>query len=491
MPDTGVANVARATPDKLAIVARDLRWTFADLDRRANRVARAFARRGVTSGARVSIALRNRGEFFEAAIGAARCGAEVVPVSWRSKEDEMRFMIEDSSSAVVVAEADAPLRDERMLVLGSSYDQARDAEPPDPVTNDAAPVIFRYYTSGTTGRPKAVERANVDRAGYAQGVRAYVARFGVEGADNVHLACGPLYHTAPCAFANYALLLGQTVVLMERFDAAEALRVIEHERVTWSHMVPINFVRILGLDEVRADLSSIRRILHAAAPCPVEIKRRIMSLFPPGAVWEYYGMTEGLATIISAQEWEAKPGSVGRAAPGIELRVFDDDGRVCAPGETGTVYVSPTGGARFRYAGDDQKTAAAWRGDLFTVGDMGYLDADGYLFLTDRKQDLIITGGANVYPAEVEAVLFSHPGVADVAVVGEPDEEWGERVRAIVQPRGAVTEAELMEFCTQNLASYKCPRHIEIVAALPRDDNGKVRKREIRDRLWGGTPRRI
>lgn len=202
-------------------------------------------------------------------------------------------------------------------------------------------------------------------------------------------------------------------------------------------------------------------------------------------------MTEGLATIISAEEWRRKPGSVGRAAPGLELRILDEDGRELSPGEPGLVYVSPTGGVRFAYAGAPEKTEQAYRGDLFTVGDMGYLDEDGYLFLTDRKTDLIISGGANVYPAEVEAALYQHPAVADVAVVGVPDDEWGEAVKAVVQPRGPVSEDALIAFCRDHLAHYKCPRTVDFVEVLPRDENGKVRKRELRERYWAGRARRI
>jgi long-chain acyl-CoA synthetase len=259
-------------------------------------------------------------------------------------------------------------------------------------------------------------------------------------------------------------------------------------------MVPINFVRILQLGEAALTAfnpSSIKKILHAAAPCPPDVKRRIMEFFPLGVVWEYYGMTEGFATIISPEEWLKKPGSVGRAAPGVAVKILDDAGREMKPGETGLVYVAPANATRFAYAGAPEKTAEAWRGDLFTVGDMGYLDTDGYLFLTDRKQDMIITGGANVYPAEVEATLHGHPAVGDVAVIGVPDDEWGEVVKAIVEPRVPVTETELIQFCRDHLAHYKCPRTVDLVETLARDENGKVRKRELRERYWAGRPTRI
>lgn len=494
----GVAAVARADPGRIALVQGQDRRTYAELDARANNAARALARAGVGPGDALAVALRNRIAFFEATTAAARLGADVVPVSWRFKQDEMRYMIEDSCAKVTLCEEDAPVDGPQVWRPGAWEAAATEGDGAGlPGAPDPAPVVFRYYTSGTTGRPKAVERprpASPQR--WIEGILTYARAYGILDADDdgVHLVVGPLSHTAPCAMAHWALALGHAVVVMERFDAGECLSLIERERVTWTHMVPINFVRILALPEdvrERSDLSSVRRILHAAAPCPVEVKRRIMDVFPPGAVREYYGMTEGLATIVSAEEWLRKPGTVGRAAPGLEVRILDEEGCALQPGEVGLVYVSPVGGVKFSYAGAPEKTAQAWRGDLFTVGDMGYLDADGYLFLVDRKIDLIISGGANVYPAEVEAALYSHPAVADVAVIGVPDEEWGERVHAIVEPRAPVTSDEIIAFCRDRLAHFKCPRSVELIDAMPRDDNGKVRKRELRERHWAGRERKI
>jgi long-chain acyl-CoA synthetase len=216
-----------------------------------------------------------------------------------------------------------------------------------------------------------------------------------------------------------------------------------------------------------------------------------MEVFPPQTVWEYYGMTEGLATMISPKDWLERPGSVGRAAPNLEVHVLDAEGRELPPGEVGLVYVTPMGGVRFSYAGAPEKSEQMWQGELYTVGDMGYLDEDGYLFLTDRQQDLIISGGANIYPAEVEAVLFCHPAVADCAVIGIPDPEWGEQVKAIVEPRAEVTAEELIEFCRANLAHDKCPRSVDFVEKLPRDDSGKLGKRELREPYWAATSRNI
>jgi long-chain acyl-CoA synthetase len=315
---------------------------------------------------------------------------------------------------------------------------------------------------------------------------------GLEGPEEVHILVGPAYHTAPGTFAGRALHYGQTVVLMRHFDAEECLRLIEEHSVTWSHMVPINFVRILKLPETvraRYDLSSIRRILHAAAPCPIGVKREIMEVFPPGAVYEYYGATEGLATVCPADDWLAHPGTVGRAAPGIEVRILDEEGATVPPGEVGTVYFSTA--MRFSYADAPEKTEQAWKGDFFTAGDMGYLDEDGFLFLTDRKIDMIISGGANVYPAEVEGVLVMHPAVADVAVFGLPDPEWGERVHAVVELSSPLTGDKLMSYCRERLTHFKCPTSVEFIESLPRDPNGKIRKRLLRDKYWTGSDKSI
>ena len=496
--ELGVAAHARVRPEKAAIIAGNRHLSYAELDGRANQVARAFQRLGVVAGDRVVVALRNRIEFLESATAAARLGATVIPLSWRFKREEVRAIVEDADARLVVAETDAveTMAGLPALHLGGPYEAAVTAELETPADGslDPAPVFFRYYTSGTTGVPKAIRRPDPSREAYLATATSYPQLAGLTEPGEVHLACGPLYHTAPCAFANFALLLGHTVVLMEHFDAATCLRLIGEERVSWSHMVPINFIRILALpDDVRAryDLSSIKRILHAAAPCPVDVKRRIIDLFPADTVWEYYGMTEGLATIIPPDEWLAKPGSVGRAAPGIEMSILDEQGHEVSPGEVGLVYVSPMGGVRFEYGGAPDKTAQAWLGDRYTVGDMGYVDADGYLFLTDRKVDLIISGGANIYPAEVEAVLYRHPAVGDCAVIGIPDDEWGEAVLAVVEPRAHAGPDELIAFCRANLAHYKCPRLVELVEKLPRDESGKVRKRELRDPYWAGRERKI
>ncbi|MHB8511834.1 MAG: AMP-binding protein [Actinomycetota bacterium] len=488
MSNTGVAAAALASPEKIAIVAGSRRISYSELDRNSNRAARLLLSVGVQTGDVVALAIPNKPEFFEAATACARIGAFVVPIPWRSKQDEISYLVSDSKATVLIASANTELPAVSLptFVTPGTYETQRDAQDSTSVNDEPAAPAFRYYTSGTTGRPKAVVREGVpDPVRTAMTLTEF---WGVASEVDVHLVCGPLYHTAPCAYANYALTRGQTVVLLDHFDAEECLRSIEAEHVTWSHMVPINFIRILR-SGINTDTSSVRRIIHAAAPCPVEVKRKIMNVFPPNTVWEYYGMTEGFATVIPPEEWIHKPGSVGKPMPGVTLTVRSEDGSALPPREVGLVYVTPSNQRRFEYGGDQDKTDRAWLGDQFTVGDMGYLDEDGYLFLTDRKQDLIITGGANVYPAEVEATLYQHPFVQDVAVIGIPDDEFGERVHAIVE--GSVAPQELIDWCRKRLAHYKCPRSVEVVEKLPRDENGKVRKRELREPYWAGRATRI
>jgi long-chain acyl-CoA synthetase len=349
------------------------------------------------------------------------------------------------------------------------------------------------YTSGTTGRPKGIARPAPQPARRAP-PNPFAAFWGFRP-DDVHLMCGPMYHTAPSAYALMSLAEGGRVVIMARFDATECLRLIDAERVTTSQMVPANFVRILEADWASYDRSSVRMIQHAAAPCPVVVKRRIMDVFPSGTVWEYYGASEGMASVISPEEWLAKPGSVGRPFPGVTVRIVGASGEELAPGEIGAVYVSSFGPARFRYHNAPDKTERAWSGDHFTVGDLGWLDEDGYLFLADRRTDLILSGGVNIYPAEVESALVEEDDVVDAAVFGLPDERMGQLVHAVVELRpGAERDADALKArVAARLADFKLPRTIEFVDVLPREPNGKVKKMTLRDeriRAAGQDPAR-
>jgi long-chain acyl-CoA synthetase len=484
-----------------ALVQGDRTVSWRELDARGNQVARALRRRGVEPGDRVAVGLRNSIEFFELIVGGGRVGATVMPVSFRFKRDEVEYMIADAKAKLVVAEPENEAEFAGVkgtIFRGADYEAwvgAEDDAPLDDQVGDGL-AMLRYYTSGTTGRPKAVVRKDDPRGmetAMASGQAVMTARLGpVMQPGEVHLLAAVLYHTAPGAYASTALNVGHTIVIMDRFDPEEALRLIEEQRVTWTQMAPIHLVRIVGLpDEVqhRYDLSSMKRLLHAGAPCPVDVKWKALDLFPEGSIYEYYAATEGYATECTTEDWRRKPGTVGRPVAGIRILILDDDGNEVAPNEVGQVYID--NGMRFEYEGAPEKTADTWRGDAFSVGDMGYLDEDGFLFLTDRKTHMIISGGANIYPAEVENVLFSHPAVADVAVIGVPDDEFGEQVKAVVEARSPVTEAELLDFCRDRLSHYKCPKSVDFVAVMPRDPNGKIRKAQLRDPYWEGRTARI
>ena len=362
-----------------------------------------------------------------------------------------------------------------------------------------------FYTSGTTGRPKGVRKVAPETSPDAIELRTAIgltgpmppAPNGEWPADTVALVGGPCYHAAPLAAAIMGLDTGGLVVLMDRWTPEGFLDLVEEYRVTHATMVPTMFHRLLALpDDVRdaADVSSLQAVMHAGAPCPIDVKRRMIEWWGP-IITEAYSSTEGAGTTVTAEEWLRKPGTVGRPSPGVQITIVDEDGSECPPGKPGLVYLTQTLW-KFDYHNDADKTATNRRGDLFTVGDIGYLDDDGYLFLCDRQADIIISGGVNIYPAEVEAALLEHPSVADVTVVGAPNDEWGEEVRAVVQPEAGVAagpglEAELREFCLARLAHYKCPRAVDFVESLGRDPNGKLPKRAIRDRYWEGRARKI
>ena len=503
--DLGLWTIAAAEPARVALVDPDGREiSYGDLTAKANRYASGLRELGLGVGDSVVLLLPNGDDLVAAYFAAIQTGLYVVVVNWHLVGPEVAYILADSGAKaflaherfadVAVAAADevelpASARFSvgsvsgfrRVEELGAGLGDGR----PDNRTA-GSPML---YTSGTTGRPKGVKRP-LTGADPDQVPAASTWFFGVFGLqpfdDHVHLCGSPLYHTAVLNFVAISLQLGHTAVLMDRWDAEEMLRLIERHRVTHSHMVPTQFRRLLALpDDVRGkyDLSSLRVMIHGAAPCPLEVKRQMLEWWGP-VVTEYYAATEGGGTVISGEDWLRKPGSVGLPWPGSTIRILDDDGNEAPTGETGAVYMK-MGDSKFEYHRDKAKTEKARVGDLFTLGDVGHLDEDGYLFLHDRKADMIISGGVNIYPAEIEGELVMHPKVADVAVFGIPHEDWGEEIKAVVQPADGVAgspelTSELLAYAETRLARFKLPKSVDYLPELPRDPNGKLYKRKLR-----------
>ncbi len=486
--------------------------TYGELFARSQQVAGLLHDAGLRRGDGVALVLPNRPEFFEITWGCQLSGLYYSAVNTHFTAGEAACVIDDSDAKAVfvdvsMARLAAHLLDVDANVsvhmgVGGTLPGWRDYEDA-LVTAGNAPSMSdgseMLYSSGTTGRPKAVRRPlPVDGNGsWAQKVLEYAlsARYGMTD-ESVYLSPAPLYHAAGINYTMAVHRVGAAAILMPRFDAEDVLRIIEAYRVTHAQFVPTMFVRMLKLPETirdRYDLSSLRCVLHAAAPCPVDVKHRIMKWFGP-IVHEYYGGTEGFAgTTISPQEWLAHPGSVGK--PLQPVHVVAADGTELPAGKTGELFFD--GGPDFEYFKDPEKTASTsndrgWR----TLGDMGYVDEDGYLFLTDRSTFTIISGGVNIYPQEAENLLVMHPALVDAAVFGIPNEDFGEEVKAVVQVGPGVRPgpdlaAQLIEYCRAHLAGYKCPRSIDFDPELPRDPNGKLYKRRIRDRYWQGRTSRI
>jgi len=509
-----LSEIAKRTPEAPAVIMADgsAVTTFAELDRRSLQVARLLHGHGVGTRDRIAILMPNRPEYFEIAWGAQRLGTYWVPVNWHLTADEVGYIVADSGAQVLFASpetaeiaaaivANSPAV-RAAYVVGperpglASYARAIAAQSATPLDNETEGMTF-FYSSGTTGRPKGIRRSH-DFPSFGTGLALDHLMGLVFGfnSDAVYLCPAPLYHAAPIGWAMGTHRNGGAVVLMPRFDATECLRAIERHRVTHAQFVPTHFVRMLKLTQAERDafeLSSLKMVIHAAAPCPADVKRQMIDWLGPKLL-EYYAGSEGNGiTIISSEEWLEHPGSVGRAL-GSVVHIVGEDGEELPVGDDGFIYFE---GGAFEYHNDPVKTANAvndrgWS----TLGDIGHLDAEGYLYLADRRTDLIISGGVNIYPAEIEEALIMHPAVADVAVIGMPDLEMGQSVLAIVQLAAgdgagaaavsdatdrAALAAELLAHCRSRLASFKCPRSVEFVSEIPRLPTGKLLRRRLRE----------
>lgn len=516
MADLGFWAMAAEDPAHLALVEPDGREISAgELLARANRLVHGLRALGLEPGDAVATVLPNGAEFYEVYLACLQAGWYLVPINNHLVGPEIAYIIDNCeakaligherfASACTAAVDEISYDHKRRFAVGDIADFRPYAEliegQPDTLPDNRLAGTVMNYTSGTTGRPKGVRRrlpgVSPEEAGLGFGGILFL--FGIQPRDdNVHLVGSPLYHTAVLVFSGAALHLGHTVVIMDKWSAEGMLERIERHRVTHSHMVPTQFRRMLALPEEQRlsyDLSSMRHMIHAAAPCPIDVKHQMIAWWGP-VIDEYYAASEGGGTLVTSAEWLEKPGTVGKAWPISEVVILDDDRRPLPAGEIGTVYMA-TGTAEFEYHKDPDKTAENRYEKYFTVGDLGYLDGDGFLFLADRKIDMIIWGGTNIYPAEIEGILVSHPKIIDAAVFGIPDEEWGEVVKAVLEPVEDVEvtpelEEEIFAFARERLARYKVPASIDFVAELPRDPNGKLLKRKLRDPYWEGKQRHI
>ena len=501
---------AAKNPDKPAYIfaASGETVTYGDLEARSNQGAQLFRSLGLAVGDHIAIMMENHPAFFTLCWAAQRAGLYYTAISYRLQEEEVAYIVEDCEAKVFItthAQRDLAgrlagrLNVHRFMLDGTiegfgSWEDAVAAQPATPIADETEGADM-LYSSGTTGRPKGIKvPLSGEPLGSAGGLLGLTQALYQMDENVRYLSPAPLYHSAPLRYNMAVMRHGGTSVIMERFDPEEALALIEKHQLTHGQFVPTMFVRMLKLpeaDRLRYDVSSLKVAIHAAAPCPVPVKQAMMDWWGP-VIHEYYAGTEGNGFCAAGpQEWLAHPGTVGRPLLGA-VHICDDDGRELPPGETGTIYFSD--GGTFEYHNDPDKTAdsqhPSQRG-WTTLGDMGYVDEDGFLFLTDRKTFMIISGGVNIYPQEVENLLVTHEKVADVAVFGVPNEEFGEEVKAVVQPismdlAGPELAEELIAFCRAHLAHLKCPRSVDFEAELPRHPTGKLYKRLLRDRYWEG-----
>ena len=498
--------VPRRNSDSVALDDLTRRRTWAELATRVSGTAHLLREEfNVRPHEHVAVLMNNRVEYVETILGAIEAGVWITPVNRHLAPDEIKYVLSDSGARVVFTDPEHAALVEtsnvQVVVAGTQLDDALDAAGSDPFPLDGPAGGTMIYTSGTTGRPKGVKRARATTLGAAvERMIAGGARLGLDGCGP-HLVTGPLYHAAPLLFAVYDLLAGAPMIVMPRWDERRFLELVGMCHVRHTHLVPTMFVRLLRLPEIerrRFDPSPLHLVLHGAAPVAEEVKRRMIDWWGPVLV-EYWGATEGgYCTLVDSHDWLAHPGTVGRATESFEVFAVSEDGRRLPPGKEGLLYCRHKTLERpFEYHGDPLKTEAAYLSPgVFTIGDMGWVDEEEYVYLTDRKSNMIISGGVNIYPAEIELVLQQHEAVADACVFGIPDEEWGESVKAAVElrpgtePTPALAE-EILRWMRGRLASYKVPRSIDFEPSLPRHPTGKIITRALRDRYWQGKDRNV
>ena len=505
---------AEKDPDRLAyrMAISGESVTYSRLDQEANRLARLLHERGLRPGDSMAVWIENNATYLPAVWAPQRSGLYYTPISWRLTAGEVAYILDDCRAGALVTSYERrhvaaeivdrlPGLHTKLMVGGvvpgfEPYEELVGAHSPEPLP-DPLEGRSMLYSSGTTGRPKGVKkelgRVPLGTEGFDSVLGLGRSLYGY-GEDMVFLCPAPLYHSAPLWFTMAVQRAGGSSIVMEHFDPVELLACVERHRVTHLLMVPTMFVRLLKLspeDRARFDLSSLRFCIHGAAPCPAPVKEEMIRWWGP-VLHEYYAGTESNGFVAcDSHEWLARPGTVGRSLGGPVVRILGDDGRELPPGQVGTVYFE--GGPQFEYHNDPDKTRSAYDGKgRSTLGDVGYVDDQGYLYLTDRKDYTIISGGVNVYPQEAEDVLVTHPKVMDAAVFGIPDDDLGEQVKAVVQPvdpsdAGPGLEAELMAWCRERLASFKCPRSVDFDAELPRQPTGKLYKRLLKARYWPPT----
>ncbi|MBV1879136.1 MAG: AMP-binding protein [Pseudomonadales bacterium] len=507
--------LAAKFPDKPAYIMSDSGHTvsYKMLDETSNQGAQLFRQLGLVRGDHIAILLENHDRFLQICLAALRAGLYFTAISYRLQESEVEYIVNDCQAKVFITSIDRQSVVEKLagkmpnivqsymldgLIPGfESWEDATDKMPVRKIEDESTGASM-LYSSGTTGRPKGILKPLAEGEFGADDGRPnlFTTLYGASE-NSTYLSPAPLYHAAPLGFTLGFLLDGSTCIIMPHFDPEAALAAIEKFNVSHSQWVPTMFIRMLKLEpeaRLKYDISSLECAIHAAAPCPVQVKQEMIDWWGP-VINEYYAGTEGNGFVaINSEQWLAHPGSVGRALTAA-LHIVDDAGDDLPAGEIGTIYFE--GGGEFEYYNDKEKTADSRHAKGWTtLGDVGYVDDEGYLFLTDRKSYMIISGGVNIYPQEAENILVSHPKVMDVAVFGVPNADFGEAVKAVVEPKnwadvGPELEAELIEYCRSKIAHIKCPRSVDFEQELPRHPTGKLYKRLLKDKYWQGHDKQI